>query len=161
MRTTPTAACEIDANMEPPDIRRNRALMEAVERYHRAEPEHPNRQLVEKWKSNPRLKQKSPLDVSTSLSETYFLPTDRLEETRCPESTPWRSTYTPEIQTKLVNKNINKNTPEPILRAAAYETIDSYPSNIIQAFRDESALKATTFAGFGFFMKFQTNPPTN
>ena len=125
MRTTPTAACEIDANMEPPDIRRNRALMEAVEMFHRAEREHPDRQLVEKWKSNPRLKQKSPLDVSTSLSETYFLPTDRLEETRCPESTPWRSTYTPEIQTKLVNKNINKNTPEPILRAAAYETIDS------------------------------------
>ena len=159
MRTTPTAACEIDANIEPPDIRRNRALMEAVERYHRAEPEHPNRQLVEKWKANPRLKQKSPLDVSTSLSETYFLPTDRLEETRCPENTPWRNTYIPEIKTKLTNESINKNTPEPILRAAAYETIDSYPNNIIQAFTDGSAFKATTFAGFGVFMKFPDKSP--
>ena len=161
IRTTPTAACEIDANIEPLDIRRNRALMEAVERYHRAEPEHPNRQLVEKWKANPRLKQQSPLDVSASLTETYFLPTDRLEETRCPKSTPWRNTYMPEIKTKLLNQSINKNTPEPILRAAAYETIDSYPDTMIQAYTDGSAFKATTFAGFGVYLKFPDKSPQN
>ena len=48
MRTTPAvAACEIDADTEPLDIQRNRALIKAVKRYHRTEEDKPNRQLVE------------------------------------------------------------------------------------------------------------------
>ena len=33
MRTTPTAACEIDANIEPLDSLRDKSLLESVERY--------------------------------------------------------------------------------------------------------------------------------
>ena len=141
----PTAACEIDANVEPLDIRRNRALVEAVERYRRAEPSHPNRRLTETWKPVQRLQQKSPLDVSKSITDTYHLPTDRLEETRCPKNTPWEETYHPVIQKTLLNKNVDKSTPQIILRSAAMETIDNYPKTSIHAFTDGSAFKATNF----------------
>ena len=47
MRTTPTAACEIEANIEPMDHRRIRALIESVERYRRQEEDHPNRRTVD------------------------------------------------------------------------------------------------------------------
>ena len=80
MRSTPIAACEIDANIEPLDIRRNRTLVEATERYQRAESNHPNRRLVETWKPTNRLQQKSPLDLAASLSENQHLPTDRMQE---------------------------------------------------------------------------------
>ena len=43
IRTTPTAACEIDANTKPRDLTRKRSLIETVERYRRQEPDHPNR----------------------------------------------------------------------------------------------------------------------
>ena len=33
MQSTPTAACEIDANLEPLDLRRERAALECIERY--------------------------------------------------------------------------------------------------------------------------------
>ena len=39
MRTSPTAACEIDARVEPLDLRRERAVMESFERYKRFEVE--------------------------------------------------------------------------------------------------------------------------
>ena len=42
MRTTPTAACEIDARVEPLDLRRERAVMESFERYKRFDTDHPN-----------------------------------------------------------------------------------------------------------------------
>ena len=90
MRSTPTAACEIDANIEPLDIRRNRSLVEAVERYHRAEPMLPNRRLVENWKPNRRLQQQSPLDISNHLSNVYNLSTDRKEESRSSSVIPWQ-----------------------------------------------------------------------
>ena len=40
MRTSPTAACEIDARVEPP--RRERAVVESIERYRRFEHDHPS-----------------------------------------------------------------------------------------------------------------------
>ena len=43
MRTSPTATSEIDARVEPLDLRRERAVLESVERYCRLEPDHPNR----------------------------------------------------------------------------------------------------------------------
>ena len=158
MRSTPTAACEIDANVEPLDIRRNRTLVEAVERYKRAEPSHPNRRLTETWEPIQRLQQKSPLDASKSISENYHLPTDRLEERRCPENTPWVDTYHPRIQKNLLNKNIDKSSPQAILRSAAMETIDNYSNKSIHAFTDGSAFKATTYAGYGVFLKIPDKP---
>ena len=154
MRSTPTAACEIDANIEPLDIRRNRTLIEAVERYHRAEPMHPTRQLVENWKPNRRLQQQSPLDIATCLSRMHHLPTDRQDEPRCPSSTPWKNPYMAEIKTTLQDDKINKNCSPAVLKTAAYETIDSYPKTAIQAFTDGSAFKTTTFAGYGVHLKF-------
>ena len=35
MRSTPTAACEIEADIEPMDLRRTRALIKTVERFKR------------------------------------------------------------------------------------------------------------------------------
>ena len=43
MRSTPAAACEIEDNIEPMDLRRKRALIEYVERYKRQEEDHPLR----------------------------------------------------------------------------------------------------------------------
>ena len=58
-RSTPSAACEIDSNMEPLDIRRERATLEATERYRRLPQSHPNRQqiagIVTKESNNFRL----------------------------------------------------------------------------------------------------------
>ena len=87
----------------------------------------------------------------------HHLPTDRMQESRFSQTPPWEVNYIPEIRTSLLDNKIDKSTPQPILRTAAYETIDSYPSTSIQAFTDGSAFKATVFAGFGVFLKFPDN----
>ena len=161
MRSTPTAACEIDANIEPLDIRRNRSLVEAVERYHRAEPMHPNRQLVENWKPNRRLQQQSPLDISNHLSNVYNLSTDRKEESRSSSIIPWQNVYVADIKTSLLDDKINKNSPAAVLKTSTNETIDSYPKTAIQAFTDGSAFKATVIAGFGVHLKFPDRSSQN
>jgi len=74
MRTSPTAACEIDARVEPLDLRRERAVMESFEGYMRFEADHPNRVLVESWKPIDRLQQQSPMDVASKLLEKQNLP---------------------------------------------------------------------------------------
>ena len=56
MRSTPSAACEIDANVEPLGLRRERAVLECVERYKRMDFTHPNRKLVDTWRAPNRLK---------------------------------------------------------------------------------------------------------
>ena len=63
-RSTPTAACEIDANIEPLDLHRERAVLESVERYRRLEEEHSNREFVDSWTPSQKLHQKLPLDVA-------------------------------------------------------------------------------------------------
>ena len=154
MRSTPTAACEIEANIEPLDIRRKRTLIEATERYHRAEPNHPNRQLVENWKPIRRIQQQSPLDISTQINVTNNLPTERKESKRYSEAIPWENHYVPKIKASLSDVKVDKNSPPIVLKAAALETIDSYPKTAIQAFTDGSAFKATVYAGFGVHLKF-------
>ena len=154
MRSTPIAACEIEANIEPLDIRRSRAVIEAVERYHRAEPDHPNRRLVENWKPVHRIQQQSPIEISDQLSKQYHLPTNRKSETRYQMSNPWDSSTHADIRTALIDPVVNKETPLPILRSTALETIDSYPASAVQAFTDGSAFKATVYAGFGVHLKF-------
>ena len=64
MRTTQTAACDIDARVEPLDLRRERAVLESVERYRRLDSDNPNRVMVDTWEPIGRIKQKSPLDVA-------------------------------------------------------------------------------------------------
>ena len=43
----PAAACEIEAHIEPKDLRRKRALLEPVERCKRQEEDQPHRELVD------------------------------------------------------------------------------------------------------------------
>ena len=154
MRSTPIAACEIEANLEPLDIRRNRSAIEAVERYHRAEPDHPNRKLVENWKPAKRIQQKSPIEIAAEISNQHHLPTNRKCENRYQMSNPWECSIDADIRTTLINPMINKNSSPVILKSTALETIDSYPRSAIQAFTDGSAFKATVYAGFGVHLIF-------
>ena len=59
MRSAPTSACHIDANILPLTLRREAAALEMAERYHRFEDSHPNHQIVKNWKLSDRIKQKS------------------------------------------------------------------------------------------------------
>ena len=108
MRSTPIAACEIEANIEPLDIRQNRSAIEAVERYHRAEPDHPDRKLVENWKPVKRIQQQSPIEISAENSKQYHLPTIRKCERRYQISNPWDSSINADISTTLIGPTANK-----------------------------------------------------
>ena len=154
MRSTPIAACEIEANIEPLDIRRNRSAIEAVERYHRAEPDHPNRKLVENWKPVRRIQQQSPIEFATEISKQHHLPTNRKCENRYQTASPWDSHTNAEIRTVLIDPMVNKTSSPIILKSTALETIDGYPSTAVQVFTDGSAFKATVYAGFGAHLKF-------
>ena len=48
LKTTPTAACHIEADIEPLKLRREAAVIESVERYRRTDENHPSKELVEK-----------------------------------------------------------------------------------------------------------------
>ncbi|NQX93009.1 MAG: hypothetical protein HRT74_12960, partial [Flavobacteriales bacterium] len=84
MRSTPVAACEIDCNIEPLELRREAAVLEMVERYRRAEDPTPNRSIIDNWRPNERIKQKSILKVEKKLQEKHHLPEFR--ETQTPLS---------------------------------------------------------------------------
>ena len=154
MRTTPTAACEIDANIEPLDLLRDKSLLESVERYRRLDEDHPNKRLADSWKPKRRLKQKSPLDLAENLQHHHSLPQERQPERKHASSAPWCQLKTATIKTKLLEENASKSTDQTILRTCALETLDSYPTSWIHAYTDGSAFKGTTFAGFGVHLKF-------
>ena len=46
MRSTPIAACEIEANIEPLYLHRKRAVLDGVEWFKRFELDHPNEYLL-------------------------------------------------------------------------------------------------------------------
>ena len=154
MRSTPTAALEIDANVEPLHLRRERAVLQSIERYRRLDKDHPNRKLVDSWKPNDRLKQSSPLKVAQKLELSHHLPSERQPENKFSPLDPWTTLKTPAIKSTLKDETVNKNTHPNILRLSALETIDSYPSSAIHAYTDGSAFKGTTFAGFGVNLRF-------
>ncbi|MCG8431297.1 MAG: hypothetical protein MJA29_09010, partial [Candidatus Omnitrophica bacterium] len=154
MRSTPTAACEIDANVEPLDIRRKRALLDCVERYRRLDKSHPNRRLVDRWERNQRLQQKSPMDVACELEKEHHLPQEKLPERKCSRIPPWTNIKAPTIKTSLLDSTVTKDTLPTILKTCALETIDSYPASWIQIYTDGSAFKGTTFAGYGILLKY-------
>ena len=154
MRSTPIAACEIDANIEPLDLRRKRSVLQGVERYRRFEESHPNRKLVDSWTQKRRLKQESLLDTATKLEDVHHLPTNRLPVNKVSEIAPWTKLQPPIIKTSLLDPSLNKSSDQNILKLNSLETIDSYPTTSIHAYTDGSAFKGTTFAGFGVFLKF-------
>ena len=158
MRTSPTAACEIDARVEPLDLRRERAVMESYERYKRLEADHPNRALVDSWEPIGRLKQQSPLDVVSNLQNKISLPENRLQSLKHPKIAPWAELQHANIKYSLIDPKIDKNSNPTILKTCALETIESYSAIPIQVYTDGSALNGTTSAGCGAFLKFPTGP---
>ena len=156
MRSTPTAACEIDANIEPLDIRREKSTIEAVERYRRMPLDHPNRIVVDKWKHNNRLKLKTPMHIAEQINTKHKLPEDREELTRVPDIPPNTNYTLPQTNTRLKNKLVNKSSdPNTLkLKLCALETIESYPKDWIHAYTDGSAFKETDNAGYGVLIMF-------
>ena len=55
LKSTPKAVCEIHTNIEPPNLRREAAIVQMVERYRIQDQQHRNRQLVEKWTQTTEL----------------------------------------------------------------------------------------------------------
>ena len=154
MRSTPTAACEIDARVEPLDLRREKAVLESVERYKRLDTDNPNRVMVNSWEPIRRIQQQSPLDVAHRLEEKHNLPEDRLPSKKFTTHEPWMDLKEATIKCSLLDPTINKNSLPTTLKTGALETIDAYPSSLIHGYTDGSAFKGTTFAGFGAFLKF-------
>ena len=104
IRTTPTAACEIDANIKPRDRTRKRSLIETVERYRRQEPDHLNRKLIESWKPVGRIQLKTLLDVAKEMSSRENLPTERELERKFQNVPPWQHLHQPKTVTSLLDK---------------------------------------------------------
>ena len=154
MRSTPTAACEIDARVEPLDLRREKAVLESVERYKRLDSDDPNRVMVDSWEPIGRIKQQSPMDVALRLEEKHGLPQDRLPSKKFTTHEPWVEFKHATIKCSLLDPSINKTSLPTILKTGALETVDSYPPTLIHGYTDGSAFKGTTFAGFGAFLKF-------
>ena len=149
IRSSPTAACEISANVEPLELRRKKAALDLYERAKRMEPSHPCRVLVDKWKGLSRLQQKSVLHVAKDLSSLNILPSNREEIHRVNKETPpHREIKTPVINKHLLGKEGKKADPI-VLKLSALETIDSYPKDWLHVYTDGSAFKATINAGYG------------
>ena len=154
MKSTPIAACEIDANIEPYDIRRKRALIDATERYNRQEESHPNRIMVNTWKREKRIQRKSLLEIATEIEQENHLPQNRENELKYSELPPWSNTLTPTVKTHLLDETANKEMPPNELRTSALETIDSFPRTAIHAYTDGSAFKTTNSAGLGVHIRY-------
>lgn len=148
MKTTPTAVCEIDSNVIPLEKRREQAVLEAVERYHRMPENHPNQRATKNWEQYTRIKQRSLLDRYTDLQESHRLPQEREIMSRTTD--PPHAVYShPKIQTTLIDPTISKDSNPIILKTTTLETIDSYPQKAIKVYTDGSAFKATVNAGYG------------
>ena len=153
-RSTPSAACEIDANLEPLDLRRERANLEATERYRRLPTCHPNRQQIDSWRSNQRLQQLSPIQAAHITMEKHHLPDNREPLQRVsdiPPGTVMRKAY---IKTTLLDPSLNKGSNPLELKQGTLETVDSYSNVPIHVYTDGSAFKATINAGAGVLIKY-------
>ena len=107
MRSSPTAACEISANIEPLELRRKKAALELYERAQRMEPTHPCNHLVTKWKGLARLQQKSVLHVVKDLKQNHHLP----ENDKVSRKSSGNSLHTGIFQVPLlINLSLEKKT---------------------------------------------------
>ena len=154
-RSTPSAACEIDANLEPLDLRRERATLEATERYRRLPKNHPNRQQVDSWRSNQRLQQVSPIQAAHNINEKHHLPENRKPLQKYQDIPPGTTLSKASIRTSLLDQSLNKNSNPLALKQGTLETVDSYSGVPIHVYTDGSAFKATINAGAGVLIKYQ------
>ena len=150
MKSSPIAACEIDSNIEPLNLRREASVVEMVERYRRSDKESRNRKIVDKWTPTEQIKQKSILKVEKKLQEKYHMPINRVSETAISkELPPNRNILTPIIKLCLIEK-VSKKTTDPVeLNYVGIRTILSYPEDSNHIYTDGSASKGTENAGCG------------
>jgi len=150
MKSSPIAACEIDSNIEPLNLRREAAVVEMVERYRRSDKDNPNRGIVDRWKPDDRIKQKSILKVERRLQEKHHMPENREPEiSLSKELPPNKEILTPEIKLDLVEKVSKKHTDPVELNLLGIRTILSYPEHFVMVYTDGSADKGTINAGYG------------
>ena len=153
LRSTPTAAAEIMTNIEPLDMRREKATIETFERCHRMPPSHPAKKLVERWTPKHRIKNKSILHHVQSIREKTKLPEERAPLRKIPSKPPNELCSPPEIETTLKRKNVTKKSDPVVLKFAAEETVHSYPDDWTHVYTDGSAEEATKNAGWGIWIK--------
>ena len=150
MRSAPTSACHIDANIIPLTIRREAAVLEMAERYRRTEDSHPNHAIVNNWKPNSRIKQKSVLKVESQLQPKYSLPQNREPELPFHQTAPPnKNKLKAEVKLDLTNPISKNNTDPAILQLEGLRTIQSYPDEWIHIYTDGSATNGTKNAGLG------------
>jgi ribonuclease HI len=159
MRTTPTDACEINTDIEPLTLRRERAVVEARERYLRMGANEENRIMTETWYQRDRIDKTSFLTKADDASLKHHLPPDRTQIPIISCKPPWQQAYFPLVKTQLLDPTMDKLTPIPILRTSTLETVFSYPEEAIHIFTDGSAVKATINAGFGAIIKYPNTHP--
>ena len=152
LKTTPTSACEIDANVEPLRLRRERSTALTLERFRRLDKDNPCREMVDNWEQIDRIKKKSFLKTSTILAEQNRFPAERETTGSIPLQAPHQELKKTKTHTLLLNR-IDKSAPPPILKSMALETISSYPDSAIHAYTDGSAVRAIHNGGYGSVIK--------
>ena len=155
MRSAPTDACHIDADIIPLSLRREAAVIEMTERYRRKENHNLNHEVVEKWKQNHRIKQKSIMKIDANLQTRFNLPTNREKEISFAEIPPPNTHLdTAEINFDL-NSNVTKKTTDPTtLKLAGLDTIQSFPDDWTHIYTDRSATNGTKNAGYGVRIEY-------
>ena len=154
MRSTPTAACEIHANVEPLSKRREKAALELYEKTKRTTCDNPNRMMVDNWEPNNRIKQKSVLHNVWEIKDKHHLPEDRrLTNVVLPDIPPHMDFRPPTIKMSIKGNISKKDDPVKIL-TASLQTIDSYSDNWIHVYTDGSAFRGTSKAGYGVLIHY-------
>ena len=142
LRSTPSSACEIDANIEPLSIRRERCAALTLERMKRMEEDNPCKDMVANWKQKARIKKTSFLKKTTEIATSFQFPENRETSTPIPTRSPHTHWRMPKISKDLIQKG-DKSMPPQVLKTIAYETIDRYSPSSIKAYTDGSAEKAS------------------
>ena len=154
MRSTPTAACQIHANVEPLGKRREKAALELYEKTKRTSCDSPNRVMIDKWEPKDRIQQKSVLHNVWEVIGKHHLPESRrLTSVVLKDLPPHMDLHAPEINTGIKGKVSKKDDPVEILRASL-ETIDSYSDQWIHVYTDGSAFRGTSKAGYGVLIHY-------
>ena len=133
-----------------------------VERYKRANKDHPNRKIVETWKPARRLQQQSVLDVTSKLQEKHHLPENREQEEPVPKQLPPHLPISkPIIHPELITEMSKKDTCPLDLKATAERTIHSYPEDCIKIYTDGSAFKEPPMQVMEYGLSIQTTDVMN
>ena len=150
MKSTSTAACEIHANIEPMQNRREAAVVETIERYKRQDTGHPNRKIVDEPRPKQRIKKKSILSVATHLEGKYDMPKERESIQLFDVNYNFDSQKKiPNIKKQLMHE-VNKQQSDTLdLMYTALRTIDQYPDDMVHIYTDGSATSGIKDAGYG------------